>query len=213
MAVLLFFTVITVILPLLLGKGAAGKVRAHAAAYFCMIGAGFMLAEIALIQKLSVFLGHPAYALGILLFSMIASAGAGSYLSEKPPFSNKKILKILPAVLGGYILLLISLMAAAAEAMVSSPMPLKIAAALAMIVPMGVMMGMFFPAGMRVMQGADREGTPWYWALNGIIGVLCSAMAVFISIYSSISMNLVISAACYFSLLYFAPRMAGKRRD
>jgi hypothetical protein len=43
--------------------------------------------------------------------------------------------------------------------------------------------------------------TPWYWALNGIFGVLCSAIAVFISIYGGISINFYIGAVCYAALM------------
>jgi hypothetical protein len=206
-AALVFFTVIIIILPLLLGKKAKEIIRAPAAAYFSLIGAGFMLAEIALIQKLSVFLGHPAYALGILLFSMTASAGAGSYFSEKMPLDKKPWTMILPPAIGAYLLFLVFLLPAVTGAMVPAPMAAKISAALIMIIPMGAMMGMCFPAGMRIINPAKTPGTPWYWALNGIFGVLCSALAVFISIYSGISTNLVISALCYFSLIYFMPRM------
>ena len=41
----------------------------------------------------------------------------------------------------------------------------------------------------------------WYWALNGIFGVLCSALAVLISIYVAISVNFYIAAACYTAVL------------
>jgi len=206
-AVLLLFTAVIIVLPLLIGGKSREKIHGPAAAYFSLIGAGFMLAEIALIQKLSVFLGHPSYALGILLFSMISSAGAGSYFSEKLPLDKKPAVWLLPAAIGGYLLLLVFLMPAVTGLLVSAAKAVKIAAVLLMIMPMGAMMGMCFPAGMRIVNPAESPGTPWYWALNGIFGVLCSALAVLISIYVSISTNLVISAVCYFSLLYFMPRM------
>jgi hypothetical protein len=209
-AVLLFFTAVIVVIPLMLGKKVREKIRVPAAAYFSLIGAGFMLAEIALIQKLSVFLGHPAYGLGILLFSMIASAGAGSYFSESLALDKKPWTLILPSAIGSYILLLMFLMPIVTGAMVSFGMTAKIAAVLVMIIPLGTMMGMCFPAGMRMINQEKSSATPWYWALNGIFGVLCSALAVFISIYFGISTNLIISALCYFSLIYFIPGMGRK---
>lgn len=220
-AVLLVFTVLTVVLPLLLGKKTKGKIEFNAAAYFSLIGAGFMLAEIALIQKLSVFLGHPSYALGILLFSMIASAGAGSFFSEKLPLERNPWTILLPIFAGLYILFLTAILPVITGGMEASAMTAKIAAALVLIIPMGSIMGMFFPAGMRIIT-AEGKKTPdsgprtpdynssWYWALNGIFGVLCSALAVLISIYAGISVNLLISAGCYLSLIYFMPRMGGK---
>ena len=52
-------------------------------AYFLLIGAGFMITEIALLHRMSVFLGHPVYALSIVLFSLILATGIGSFASER----------------------------------------------------------------------------------------------------------------------------------
>ena len=87
-------TIMTVILPLALRRrGVRPKAKIdrsflQAAAYFSLIGIGFMFVEIALIQRLSVFLGHPVYALGILLFALILSAGFGSFASEHLPLTR-----------------------------------------------------------------------------------------------------------------------------
>jgi hypothetical protein len=60
-----------------------------------------------------------------------------------------------------------------------------------------VLLGTFFPTGMRLARRSGTADTPWYWALNGIFGVLCSALAVFVSIHFGISTNLILGAACY----------------
>jgi hypothetical protein len=62
---------------------------------------------------------------------------------------------------------------------------------------MGILLGFFFPVGMKVFRPLAEKDTPWFWALNGIFGVLCSAIAVFISIYFGISKNFYIAAICY----------------
>jgi len=68
-------------------------------------------------------------------------------------------------------------------------------------------LGLCFPAGMRLVRFAKMDETPWYWALNGIFGVLCSALAVFISIYFGISTSLYIAVACYAALPLFLSGM------
>ena len=75
--------------------------------------------------------------------------------------------------------------------------------------PLGLLLGLFFPTGMQLARSAGSQETPWYWALNGIFGVLCSALAVLISIYVSISMNFYIGVACY-SLLVLCLRRMGR---
>jgi hypothetical protein len=72
---------------------------------------------------------------------------------------------------------------------------------IALIFPTGIFLGMFFPTGMRLAKNTASSETPWFWALNGICGVLGSALAVFISIYAGISFNFYIAAALYLLLI------------
>jgi hypothetical protein len=58
-------------------------VFAAALAYFAIIGLGFMLIQIPLLQQFSLFLGHPTYTFSIVLFLMILAAGLGSLVSDR----------------------------------------------------------------------------------------------------------------------------------
>ena len=53
--------------------------------------------------------------------------------------------------------------------------------------------------------------TPWFWALNGVFGVLASALAVFVAIYFSISVNFLLGAFCYLALIPLLNRMVAAR--
>lgn len=167
-----------------------------AAIYFSAIGGGFMIVEIALIQKMTLILGHPIYALGVILSTLIASTGIGSYLSERidPRPMN---MVVLPLLVAGAIMLLPFAMSAIATHMISEGIVAKAGVAVATIAPCGILLGFFFPLGMRRVRSVNSAATPWYWALNGIFGVLCSAIAVFISINFGISTNFKVAAVCY----------------
>ena len=80
-------------------------------------------------------------------------------------------------------------------------MSTKVLASIATVFPMGLLLGFFFPLGLRIAQSGHRAETPWLWSLNGIFGVLSSALAVLISIYMSITMNFYLGAACYLALV------------
>jgi hypothetical protein len=84
--------------------------------------------------------------------------------------------------------------------MITSAMLIKIVVSVLVIFPLGILMGFFFPTGMRLVKSVTATETPWYWALNGIFSVLCSALAVFISIYFGISANFYIATLCYMTL-------------
>jgi hypothetical protein len=177
------------------------------AAYFSLIGAGFMFIEIGLIQRLSIFLGHPIYALGILLFTIIASTGLGSLISEQLPLTRAPWLFMFPVAIGAAVIAVRFAFPAVASAMVASPIINRIAVSVLLIAPLGLMLGVCFPTGMRLVRVTKSDQTPWYWALNGIFGVLCSALAVFVGIHVGISANFYISAICYIMLLPCIPAM------
>ncbi len=200
---LLFLTIITIVIPLWLKnrseKRAASKIIWSRAFYFALIGAGFMFVEIGLIQSLSVFLGHPIYALGILLFTIIASTGIGSFISER--MSLTRIVFILPFIMVLGILMIKFLIPIITSSLITSVMFYKIIVSILMIFPLGILMGFFFPVGMRLVKSVGDSNTAWYWGLNGIFGVLSSALAVFFAIYFGISTNFYIAAVCYATLL------------
>ena len=180
------------------------RVFVAGALYFSLIGAGFMLVEIGLIQKLSVFLGHPVYALGIILFILMLSTGLGSYLSESLSPGRRGPTLCIPLATVLAIILLRYLVDALLAKMITYSMGAKIAVSIALLFPMGIVLGCLFPLGMRMARASLSAETPWFWALNGIMGVLCSALAVFVSIYAGISFNFYLSALCYLGCLFCA---------
>jgi hypothetical protein len=156
-----------------------------------------MLVEIALLQRFSIFLGHPVYSLGVLLFSMIAFTGIGSFISEYLPLTRKPWVLAYP-VLAFIVILGIRLISPAImNALQTASMSGRILACVGMIGPLGIVLGFFFPTGMKIIENRLGGQSPWFWALNGIMGVFCSALAVFLSIYISIYFNLYLAAGCY----------------
>ncbi len=197
----------TIIVPLRIGtrvttRGSASKSAMRAGViYFCLIGAGFMFAEIAMIQKLSVFLGHPVYALGILLFTIIASTGVGSFLSDRLPITRPNFRYALPIVTAIVIVVQKFILSELVARMITEPITIKALMCVIAIFPLGILLGCFFPTGMKTFKPLVADDTPWFWALNGVFGVLSSALAVFVSIYFGISVNFFIAAVCYVILL------------
>jgi hypothetical protein len=169
-------------------------------AYFLLIGLGFMFVEIGLIQRLSLFLGHPVYGLAVGLFGLILATGIGSLISDRLPLRGTGALLGwcgATALCLGTLPLLLPRIVSAYEAL---PITGRAAVAVALIAPLGLLMGFAFPTGMRLVNGIDPRPTPWFWAINGAAGVLAASIAVLVSIALSISACLVIGAACYLLL-------------
>ena len=191
----------TIILPLRSALGQVdGRLAGGGTAFFALIGFGFMLIEIGFLQKFSIFLGHPVYALSVVLFSIILSAGAGSALSDRFVLTPVR-LAVWSVLLTAYI----AVIALATEPLLleadRAPLAARVALCVALIAPAGVLMGFGFPTGMRLISAVDKRPTPWFWGINGAMGVLASIVAVVISMAWGISVTLVVGAACYLLLI------------
>jgi hypothetical protein len=173
--------------------------------YFLLIGLGFMFAEIGLIQRISVFLGHPVYALSIGLFSIILSTGLGSLLSERLKPTRPGHFMFWLGLLAAYLLFLpLWLPDLLLSPLGAATLPWRALASVAVIFPAGLLMGFGFPTGMRLISRLDARLTPWLWGVNGASGVLAAGIAVACSIGFSIDVTIRVGGACYAILLLFA---------
>jgi len=205
--VILFFVsiglvLLTIVIPLRPAiKDVGGKLAAGGTLYFMLIGIGFMMTEIGLLQRASVFLGHPMYSLSILLFTLILTTGLGSLLSETLPLDSLGKFAGWAALTFAYVVMLPSWAPAAFLALDGSSLPIRAAACVLVFAPAGLLMGFGFPTGMRLVSAIDRTATPWFWGINGAAGVLASVVAVACSIALGISATLAIGAVCYLLLI------------
>ena len=169
--------------------------------YFSLIGLGFMFAEISLLQYFSVFLGHPIYALGVCLSSLILSTGLGSLASGHFPLSTRRRILLWGVVIGAYLLMTQWRLTRLFEMTTGHELPVRIAIALAVVMPLGFLMGFAFPTGMSLAERIDRRPTPWFWGINGATGVLASVLAVMIGMAFGIKVTMVLAAVCYLALI------------
>ncbi len=159
-----------------------------------------MFIEIGIIQRASLFLGHPTYGLAIGLFGIILSTGLGALLSERWPLDASWKIAVWSAALFGFIVLLTFWLPYFVAMFEGEPLLSRACVALLAIIPAGVLMGFGFPTGLRLVNALDTQPTPWFWAVNGAAGVLAASMAVATSIAFSINTSLWIGAACYLLL-------------
>ncbi|HET7184108.1 MAG TPA: hypothetical protein VFI82_05455 [Terriglobales bacterium] len=213
LAVLLFL-----ILPLALhgyrNRGATGVGRAPVSRllFFIAIGLGYILAEIAFIQRFVLFLGHPTYALTVVIFLMLLASGAGSLLSRRwlvDPQQVRTALLLVIVLLLGYVWVLPPLL----RTLVGLPFIAKLLVSAVMLVPLGVAMGMPFPSGLRALAGAapnDDNSIEWAWALNAASSVLGSVAAMVVAIQYGLNWTLACGALAYVTALLLLPKLSGR---
>ncbi len=164
--------------------------------FFGGIGFGFMLVEISQVQRLAIFLGHPAYSLSVVLASLLLSSGAGS-LSTSGMDDNRGRAMARMAVLLAVLAAFGALTPAAVRHFETASTAVRIAVAVAILLPPGFFMGMAFPIGMRRALRESPDLAPWLWGINGAASVCASVLAVVIALGAGISAALWTGVACY----------------
>jgi len=170
--------------------------------YFVAIGLGFILVEVALIQKLALFLGRPTYSLTVVVFSLLVGSGAGSYASKRLIGEDDGRLR---AALAAIIVVVGGLSAGVGwlvEAGAGWTVAAKCLATAAVLTPAAIPMGMAFPTGLGRLGRRYPEAVRWAWATNSAASVLGSVGAMFVAIQVGLAETLWAGAGCYLVALW-----------
>ena len=151
------------------------------------------------------FLGHPTYALTVIVFSMLISSGLGSYFSRRliGDFGAGRLVGALMAVAAA-VSALAFLASPLSEFGVGWPLPVRVLTTVALIAPAGFLMGIPFPSGMTRLEERYPQAVRWAWALNAAASVLGSAAAIFLAIYIGLRATVLAGALLYLAALAVA---------
>ncbi len=172
-------------------------------AYFAALGLGFIMVEIALLQRFLLFLGQPIYTYavvlaGLLIFTGIGSHAAGNWGADAEPLRTLK-----RALLGAIVLVPITAVITPAvfRACLGLGISWRIAIALLLVAPLGFVLGMPFPLGLRLaMQRSSALGS-WAWGVNGFFTVIGTVLALMLGMMIGFRIVLLLACACYLGSL------------
>jgi hypothetical protein len=182
--------------------------------YFACLGAGFIIVEVAMIQKFILFLGHPVYALTVVLFSLLTFCALGSHLSgripeEKAPAALMKLLAATALLVGVYIIVVSPVF----YWLVHLALPLRAAIAVLLLAPLSLLMGMPMPLGIRILKTRMPGIIPWAWGVNGATSVMGSVAALAIALLTGFNQALIVGAVIYLFAIVFIRKPAKARND
>jgi predicted membrane-bound spermidine synthase len=201
-AISLGLVVVSILIPLRHAvRDVGGRLVVGGTLYFLLIGIGFMMIEIGLLQRMSIFLGHPVYSLSVLLFTLILATGIGSLVSDILPLDSRPRFLIWALFTGAYVAALPHWLSSVFLAFDGTGLLTRAILCVITIAPAGLLLGFGFPTGMRLISAIDRRPTPWFWGVNGAAGTLASTVAVASSIAFGIGTTLTIGATCYVLLI------------
>jgi hypothetical protein len=190
--------ILFVVGPLVLGGSRPGGRWGAWLMYFGALGAAFMLLEVALLQRFVLLLGHPVYSLTVTLFSLLLGTGIGSLLSRRA--ADSEVRSTTTRALTGVVA------AAAAVPIVLPrlidmaipwPLAIRIIVAIAILLPIGVLLGMPLPGGVRLLATSRPDIVPWGWGMNGAFSVIGATLAIFLAMNWGFSITMLAAAAIY----------------
>jgi spermidine synthase len=204
----LLISLALILLPLYLGRLSSGRgsLAWRSGTYFTAIGLAFFFVEIAFMQKFILFLGHPTYAVAVVLAGFLIFAGLGARASER-------LAQVLPTRLGsewptaaidisvaGLVLVAIGYLLSAPTVfavLAGLPTAGRAMVSLAFIAPLAFFMGMPFPLALTIVRQADPSLVPWAWGVNGCASVVSAILAMLLAIHLGFAAVVVIALALY----------------
>ena len=175
--------------------------------YFAGLGLGFIMIEIALLQRYTLFLGQPVYTLAVVLASLLIFTGTGAAWSQRfGAAPGPKLRVIVPLIL---VMLIVT---AWITPMIFSrtlgwALPGRVALAVISLAPLGILLGMPFPTGLRLVAGESVALIPWVWGVNGFFTVIGTVSALILGMAFGFRVVLLVAGLCYLmALVAILPR-------
>lgn len=168
--------------------------------YFAALGVGFIFVEIGLMQRFILFLGHPTFALSVVLFALLTFSGIGSFLSGKlapPGTDTRRVLRFVIPALAVVVLIYMVALPPLFHAGLGWDLIPRVLLSVVLLAPLGLLMGMPFPLGMRLVAATNEPLVPWAWGVNGCASVLGSILSVMLAQSLGFTLVLGIALAVY----------------
>ena len=181
-----------------------GRLLGASTLYFVCLGAGFMAVELVSVQIMTLFLGHPTYALSIVLLGMLAFAGVGSALVRRFPIEKVRAVCLVIALVAALAALALLPII---HALIGLPFLARIAITLIYLALIGIPMGMPMALGIRLIGEGNSPQVAWAWACNGGAAVIGTTASMILMVFFGMPTVLVVGAACYLIAYFTFARM------
>lgn len=215
LAQVLVLSIIIILVPLVFIRrdrsAQSGKInQGKLLVYFLALGLGFLLIEIAFLQKFIQFLHHPVYSAAVVLGSFLVAAGAGSRLADR--YAGRQIsirvVRVAILVIAGLGICYSLILGPLYQWMANWSMIARALVVVALIAPLGFCMGMPFPLGLSRLGNSSQSLTPWAWGINGCASVISAVLATLLAIHFGYNAVILIAVVCYLAAAVYFPALA-----
>jgi hypothetical protein len=190
-----------ILLPLALRRAPAAR---RGVGYFVAIGLGFMLLEIALIQKMLLVIGSPTASAATVIAAVLVGAGTGSLLSRVRPLPERTW-PWVPVAGGAAAAALVAALGGVGWAAAALPFGFRVVLGAILVFPAGAALGFALPEGMRRFQAAGPGAVAWAWGANGFASVAGAMAAPLVALHLGIQTLALAGVSCYLVAVLLRP--------
>ena len=152
-----------------------------------------MFIEISFIQKFTLFLSYPVYAVAVVMAAFLFFSGCGSYFSQKVKISRLSSVTTASVAIIVISLVYLVYLDNLFICFIQLYDEIKILLSLLFIAPLAFFMGIPFPCGLQKVSLKASPLMPWAWGINGCASVISPVLATVLAI--SLGFNVVILIA------------------
>ncbi len=188
------------------------KTKAYFFAVFSLLGAGFILVEIRIIQQFILYWQHQTLALSLVLSIVLTASGTGSLVCTRIK-RQKTFFALLAAVivLAAAVPFVLGTVLPATE---TQPFPVKVAVTAGSLFPLFFFMGMPFPFFLQTISGAEQKKAlyPWVMGANSIVTLAGAVLSMAVSMTAGYRAVHIIGLAGYMGVLGLTVLRARRRK-
>jgi spermidine synthase len=196
---ILAIALVLIIVPLF-GVARQWERKVRTIVYFGAVGVGYMCIEMVLIQRFVLYFGQTLFAASAVIAALLISSGFGSIFSARLPSTATVLQKTVGLVAVIILFYAIALMPVL-HASVALQTAGKVLLSFVVIAPLGFLMGMPFPVGLRTLSRVSEPQIAWAWGINGCATVVSTALATMIAVYAGFFAVMLSAAAMYMSAM------------
>jgi hypothetical protein len=180
--------------------------------YFAGLGLGFIMIEIVLLQRFTLFLGQPIFTFAVVLTTLLVCTGIGAFLAGR--FSKRDRRLLIWVVVATLAMLIVTATSASVVFSVALGLSLawRIVITAVLVAPLGILLGMPFPIGLGIVAEEAQPLISWAWAVNGFFTVIGSVLGLMLGMTIGFRGVLALAGGCYLvslAAIYFSKLSPG----
>ena len=156
-----------------------------------------MFVEIALIQRLVLFLSHPVISATVVIAIFLIFAGLGSLFCSRYKTDHCRAIRRSIALLIGIMLVYLLLVPELLTLLAGTALTIRVMAVAFLLAPVAFLMGMPFPLGLSQLAGATAHWIPWAWGINGCASVISTVTATLLALHFGFTVVILLALLFY----------------